>query len=121
MIAAAQALRDLGFTVDEADDEMGLLSGTTERDVSELSNDLIGFGILLLTGVEWEMPERERLTVSVVVSTGTRISVYAASQREVWTQNGLPMVNKTGRVEQAEFYQRLFDTMTTALFLEEAL
>lgn len=121
MRAAAHALRDLGFTVEEVDDEMGLLSASTERGISEPGNAALEFGVLMLIGLDLDMPEREQLSVSLVVSGRDDRAVYVSCERRVWTQAGFVMGSETGRVEQPEFYERLFDAMSTALFLEDEL
>lgn len=115
--AGVNALRDLGFTVDEIDAEAGLVSATTERDISEVRNAVLQIGILLLTGATVPMPEREQLSLSLVV-LDARV-VYVSCERRVWNDDGSPLMS--GRVEQPEFYARLFDAMATTLFLEEEL
>jgi hypothetical protein len=119
MIAASGALRDLGFVVEEIDDELGLVCAVTERDVGEPANELLKFGLLLLTGQVVSMPEREELYVSLLVSEDPQRSVYVTGERKIWNDDG--GLASWGRVEQEEFYQRLFDAISTALFVEEEL
>ncbi len=119
MIAASGALRDLGFIIEEIDDELGLVSAVTERDISDPANELLKFGLLLLTGQIMPMPEREELYVSMLISGDPKRSVYVNGERKIWNDDGV--LASWGRVEQAEFYQRLFDSMSTALFVEDEL
>jgi hypothetical protein len=119
MIAASGALRDLGFVVEEIDDELGLVAAVTERDISGPGNDLLKFGLLLLTGQIMPMPEREELYVSMLISGNSQRNVYVTGERKVWNDDGV--LASWGRVEQTEFYQRLFDSMSTALFVEDEL
>ncbi|TDJ41438.1 MAG: hypothetical protein E2O54_05235 [Gammaproteobacteria bacterium] len=121
IIAASGALRDLGFIVEEIDDELGLVSAVTERNISEPGNQLLQFGLLLLTGQLMAMPEREELWVSMLISESPQRDVYITCERKIWNDDGLLVVESSGRVEQAEFYQRLFDSMSTALFVEDEL
>ena len=119
MIAASGALRDLGFVVEEVDDELGLISAVTERDISEPANELLKFGLLLVTGQIMPMPEREELYVSLLISDSPQRNVYVTGERKIWNDDGV--LSSWGRVEQTEFYQRLFDSMSTALFVEDEL
>lgn len=119
MIAASGALRDLGFIVEDIDDELGLVSAVTERDISQPGNELLKFGLLLLTGQVIAMPEREELYVSMLISGNPQRSVYVTGERKIWNDDGALV--SWGRVEQKEFYQRLFDSMSTALFVEDEL
>ncbi len=119
MIAASGALRDLGFVIEEIDDELGLVSAVTERDISQPANELLKFGLLLLTGHVMPMPEREQLCVSLLVSESPQRSVYVIGERKIWNDDGV--LTAWGRVEQEEFYQRVFDSMSTALFVEDEL
>ncbi len=121
MRVATDALRDLGFTVVALEDDLGLIGASKQTDVSQPRNTVLQVGLLLLTGIEYAMPKRELLALSMTVSDQDAPTVYAACQRTVFDDVGTPMLDKSGLIEQPEFYARIFDAMTTALFLENEL
>lgn len=121
MRVAADSLRDLGFTVVAIEDDLGLIGAKKETDVSQTRNTVMKVALLMLGG-EVPMPNRELLEISLVVSDSDLPSVYAACQRTVFDDmGGRAMLGYSGRIDEAEFYERIFDAMTTALFLEEQL
>ena len=120
MRVATDALRDLGFTVLAAEDDLGLIGASKDTDISQTRNTVLQVGLLLF-GLDYAMPHRELLEISLVVSDRDAPVVYASCQRSVFDERGMRMLGDSGRIDQGEFYDRIFDAMTTALFLEDQL
>ncbi len=120
LAGGAGVLQDLGFTLDEAETELGVIVASKDRSAVE-AGEVIGSIILMaLTGVETSWDKKQKIRVSLVTRpAGTEDEstlVRVTFQRIVWDTEG--KISKTEPLDEPEFYQEFFARLSKAVFLD---
>lgn len=118
--ASAALLQDLGFTLDEAAPELGLILASKDRSAVEAGQVAGAVMVALLTGYAPPTDKNQKLRASVVTKPvgedHEAVAVRVTFQRIVWNTQG--QVSKREALGDAEVYQEFFDKLSKAVFLE---
>lgn len=116
--ASAQVLQDLGFHLDESETALGVLVGSKTRDATEAGQVAAAVFVALMGGGIMPIDSEQRIRASIVTEPvdGDTTSVRATFQRIVW--NNRNEITKVEHLNQPEFYQEFYNTLSKSLFLE---
>lgn len=118
--ASAALLQDLGFNLDEAEPELGLILASKDRSAVEVGQVMAAVFVALLTGVATPTDKNQKFRASVVTRPADEerksFALRVTFQRIVWNTNG--QVTKREALEDPNAYQEFFDKLSKAVFLE---
>lgn len=118
--ASAALLQDLGFNLDRAAPELGLILASKDRSAVEAGQVAAAVFVALLTGVATPTDKNQKLRASVVTKPvdedAESFAVRVTFQRIVWNSQG--QVTKQESLEDPRAYQEFFDKLSKAVFLE---
>ena len=128
--ASTAVLQDLGFTIDETEVKLGVVTGTKRADASNTFDETVAVltAILSLGTESYEYDEYQRFRASVVVrpvsiivrplpeKTSETYYVSVTFQRTVW--NNDDEVTRRETLEVPDIYQDFFDKLSKSVFLE---
>ena len=118
LIAAAQLLQDTGFTLEDSEEDLGLVTGGKHRDASHTGQKVGQIAAAVLLGVYVPTDENQVIKASIVISPAGvgRCQVRATFQRVIW--NELGQVTKREWIKDPEIYQEFFTALSKSIFLE---
>ncbi len=116
LIASAQVLQDLGFTLEESAPEVGVVVGSKDRDAVETAQVALAI-LAALGGKSVPIDEKQKIRVSVVTRpiNSKEIAARVTFQRVVWNSYG--QVSKTEPLDDPKLYQEFFDKLSQSVFL----
>lgn len=118
--ASAAVLQDLGFNLDESETRLGLVVASKERDATETGQVIGAILLAVLTGVPMPIDKVQKIRASLVTrpfdESGEGTAVRITFQRIVWNSNR--QISKTEALTDPELYQRFFEKLSKAVFLE---
>ncbi len=121
LAASAGVIQDLGFNIDEAETELGLIVGSKERDAHDAFQ--IGFSIFvaILGGGNVPIENRQTLRLSIVIRPARNTSVTShlvrvTFQRMVWDMNN--RLTRAESINDIMIYQEFFERLSKSVFLE---
>jgi len=113
-------LQDLGFTVDETEKSLGVVTASKERDAVEAGQVVGAVLIAALGGGAMEIDNNQKIRASLVVNKSqvkkNYYSVRVSFQRIVWGTQG--NVTKVETIKEPEIYKNFFDQLSKSVFLE---
>jgi len=136
LAASAGVLQDLGFTLDEGDSKLGLVSAsrslTSRRSLNggEVAKD-IAWAVLLptiripymlydaATGVKEPQVVRVSLVASATAGTAPAASVRVTAQRVVYKDERHTKVTAVEPLNDPKFYEEFFNRLSKSAFLEK--
>ena len=105
--ASVGVLQDLGFTIDESEKKLGVITASKLRDATEASQVAAAIAVALLGGGSMEIDSSQKIRASIVVNKSqvkkNFYSVRASFQRVVIGTSGNITKNET--IKDAEIYQ----------------
>lgn len=121
--AAAQTLQDLGFTLTETSNEVGLLVGSKQRDAqeagevaSQVALTVIGALLGVRHDPSWDKEQNISTTLTVSpVMRSKQVDVRVSFDRLVVRTNG---EKRAELIADPEVYQAFFEKLSAAVFLE---
>jgi len=118
LAASGSLLMDLGFTVDAAEDQLGVLVASKDRTAVEGGQVAITIIIGALTGADVPYDHHQKLRLSIVTHLhGERsVAVRATFQRIIWDNHG--NISRREAINDPEVYEEFFAKLSKALFLE---
>lgn len=117
LVASAQVLQDMGFTIEESEMKLGTIVGSKDADATNAGQIAGAILIAALGGGNVPIDDKQKIRVSVVtkpVSTKTT-NLRVTFQRIVWNNYG--QVSKLEFVNDAEIYKDFFDKLSKSVFL----
>ncbi|WP_421707670.1 hypothetical protein [Algihabitans sp.] len=118
--ASASVLQDLGFNIDEAETDLGVIVGSKDRDATEAGQVAGAIFLALMLGVSVAVDDEQKIRVSLVSSprgsNAGEVAVRVTFQRVVWNTRG--QVSQTESLDAPELYQEFFDKLSQSVFLE---
>ena len=117
LTASAAVLQDSGYTIEESEVSLGVITATRERDVSE-SLEKAGYWCgtcLCLNPVGYS--KRQKVFASLVTKPlyDERIAVRITFQHMVWTNEGV--LKKNEQLNDPIIYQEFFSKLSKSVFL----
>jgi hypothetical protein len=120
LAACSALLQDLGFSIDESETRLGVLTGSKDRSALNAGQVAASVIIAVLTGVVTPVDKNQKMRVSIVCrpvgEEKKRTAVRVTFQRIVWNTYG--QVTTQERIGDPAIYQEFFDKLSKALFLE---
>jgi hypothetical protein len=118
--ASAGVLQDLGFNLDESETRLGLVVASKERDATETGQVIGAILLAALFGAPMPIDKVQKISASLVTrpfdESGEGTAVRITFQRIVWNSNR--QISKTEALTDPELYQRFFEKLSKAVFLE---
>lgn len=116
--ASAALLMDLGFTVDCAEDSLGVLVGSKDRTAVVAGQVVVALFLSALTGADVPYDDHQKLRVSIVTHpSGERsVAVRATFQRIVWDSHGT--ICRKEPLNDPATYEEFFGKLSKSLLLE---
>jgi hypothetical protein len=117
MAASAALLQDLGYSLDESETGLGLISASKKRDASDKKQVAGAIFMALMFGVSSRIDDVQKIRVCVVTRpVRDVINVRVTFQRVVWDNYG--HISKLEQIEDIEIYQEFFEKLSKSVFLE---
>lgn len=123
LTSGASVLQDLGYSIDESNVGLGVLSASKQADATD-AGQIVGAVVLaLLTGAVTPTDDEQKIRVCLVIqeslddpdSSVARITI----QRIIWNTQG--RVSRVESINSPELYQAFFEKLSKATFLEANL
>lgn len=119
LTAAAGVMQDLGYTIDESETNLGLITGTKDREAGSTAQKL---AIVMLAAAAGDNTQpvydvRQRIYVTMVSTkskTNTGYNVRVKFGRIVWDNTGDSRVQQ---MDSENMYKEFFDKLSQSLFL----
>ncbi len=126
ILAVAGVLQDLGFTLDKSESELGLVAASRDADATDKGQVARAVVSDILVGImggssnaSATVDAVQHVKASVIVKPsleGNRTLVRVTFQRIVW--NASNQINRVESINDPEIYQKFFDSLSKAIFLE---
>lgn len=120
LTACSTLLQDLGFNIEEAESELGVIVGSKDRSAVEAGQVIGAIFLSALIGAPVPWDKNQKMKASVITrpigEEKKRIAVRVTFQRIVWNSDG--KVSKREGLTEAAIYQEFFDKLSKSLFLE---
>jgi len=115
MKSVLNTLQDLGFSVTNADADLGLIEAKRDKDVEDKTQ---AFFATLFAGAQARYKKEEKVVATVNVSPfGKRTKIRASFSDKVLNNNGDVM--SVHDITDAKTYQKFFQEVQKGLFLQE--
>lgn len=119
--ASGSVLQDLGYTLEESDTTIGVLSASKDIDATD-AGQVVGAVILaIFTGSMTPVDDHQKIRVCLVINeslTNENASLARITiQRIVWNTEG--RISKVQVIKDPELYNAFFNKLSKAVFLEE--
>lgn len=118
--AVAGVLQDMGFTLNESQMALGVISASKTRSAVDAGQQVVAIALALLGGGVTATDEQQVMQASVTTApVGGRmdqIAVRVTFQRIVYNTNG--QVSKAESLQDKEMYQGFFEKLSKSIFLE---
>ncbi len=117
LIACVQLLQDLGFELEEAEEDLGLIVGGKTRSARDGGQEVARAMYVMLTWKTYATDELQRNRASIVVSPAgsDRLKVRVTFQRSIYDEDG--RVTKLEPIKDPLLYQRFFSELDKSIFL----
>lgn len=116
IIAAAQVLQDMGYTIKESAVRIGLITAEKNREVGSTSGKVALTILAVLGGVPAQYEDAQRIYVNIItakVNTGVKARVLFS--RRTWDNYG--NIIKVEVITDKEIYREFFDKLGQSVFL----
>ena len=118
--AGASVLQDMGYTIDESNTALGVLTASKQADAKDAGQIIGAIALALFTGVVTPTDKEQKIRICLVIqealddqtSSVGRITI----QRIIWNTQG--QISRVERIHSPELYQAFFDKLSKATFLE---
>ncbi len=118
--AGASVLQDMGYTIDESDVALGVLTASKHADAKDTGQIIGAIALALLTGTVTPTDDEQKIRICLVIqealdeqtSSVARITI----QRVIWNTHG--QISRVESIHSPELYQMFFDKLSKATFLE---
>ena len=118
--AGASVLQDMGYTIDESNVDLGVLTASKKADAKRAGQIAGAVALALLTGTVTPTDKEQKIRICLVIqetledqtSSVARITI----QRVIWNTQG--KLSRVESINAPELYQAFFDKLSKATFLE---
>lgn len=120
LAACAGLLQDLGFSLDESETKLGVITSSKMRSAVNVGQQVAAVFVALLGGGYMPTDKEQKMRASVITrpigERGEHIAVRVTFQRIVWNTQG--QVTKSESLIDPKIYQEFFDKLSKSIFLE---
>lgn len=120
LIAGTGVLQDMGFSLDESEKDLGLITASKTVDATDAGQIVAAIFVAALTGSNMPIEKEQKIRVSLVTrpSTKNKDSYLAriTFQRIIWNTQG--QISRVETLKDPELYQAFFDKLSKSVFLE---
>lgn len=124
--ACSGVLQDLGFTLDESETKLGVITAAKDRNATDAGQVALAVAVDILAAMGGSYSNSyqrtdavQKMRASVVVRQGKwkkRIFVRVTFQRIVWNRGG--GISKMETLDDPVMYQNFFEKLSKSVFLE---
>ena len=117
LIASAQVLRDLGFTLEESEIKLGLITGYKDREAGTTGEKVGIIFLATLFGFQPVYDTNQKIYVTLVSTkrpTNNGYNIRVEFARIIWNNMNQTHIEK---IEEPEIYQDFFDKLSQSVFL----
>ena len=114
LIACAQVIQDLEFTLDESETKLGLITGYKNREMGSTAGKI---ALVLLAGQNAVYDTEQKIYVTIVTTKNTTrqgYNVRTEFARVIWNNRGQARIEK---IDDEETYRGFFEKLSQSLFL----
>ena len=116
LVASAQVLQDLGFTLDESEIKLGLITANKDREAGSAGQKIGMIFLAALAGAQPVYDVIQKIYVTLV-STKNRNNGYNVRiefARVIWNNQNQARIEK---IQDEEIYKDFFDKLSQSVFL----
>jgi hypothetical protein len=118
--SGASVLQDLGYSIDESNVDLGVLSASKQADAKDAGQIAGAIALALLTGSVSPTDDEQKIRICLVIQESlddpdasvARITI----QRIIWNTQG--KVARVESINSPDIYQAFFEKLSKATFLE---
>ncbi len=117
IVASAQVLQDLGFTIEESETDLGLLTASKSREIGMTGRNTAIFALALLGGEPAIMDTTQHISITMTIKKVEKNYTYA---RITFSRIIVDSKNDS-RIEpilETQVYKEFFDKLSQSVFLE---
>lgn len=117
LVASAQVLQDLGFTLEESETELGLITASKDREAGSAGERVALVFLAALGGTQPVYDTNQKIYVTLVSTkspTNVGYNVRVEFARVIWNNMNQARIEK---IEDPEIYQDFFDKLSQSVFL----
>lgn len=117
LIASAQVLQDLGFTIDESETKLGLITANKDREAGSTSLKVSLVVLSALAGTQAVYDVNQKIYVTVVSTkshSNKGYNVRIEFARVIWNNYNEARIEK---IQDEEIYKDFFDKLSQSVFL----
>ena len=116
LIASAQVLQDLGFTLDESEIKLGLITANKDREAGSVGQKV---GVILLAAIAGSQPvydvsQKIYVTLVSTKNHNNGYNVRVEFARVIWNNMNQARIEK---IQDEEIYKDFFDKLSQSVFL----
>lgn len=114
LVACAQLVQDMEFTLDESETKLGLITGYKHREMGSAAGKV---ALILLAGQNAVYDTEQKIYVTIVTTrnpTRKGYNVRAEFARVIWNNRGQARIEK---IQDEETYRGFFEKLSQSLFL----
>lgn len=116
LVASAQVLQDLGFTINESEIKLGLITANKDREAGSAGQKVGMIFLAALSGTQPIYDVRQKIHVTLVSTknhnNGYNVRIEFA--RVIWNNMNQARVEK---IQDKEIYKDFFDKLSQSVFL----
>ena len=117
--ASAALLQDMGFAIDEVNNELGVISASKIRSAVDATQQTVAIIVAVVGGKVPPTDKEQKMRAGVVVKPlgdGHNSVVRVTFQRTVWNTQG--QITTQEMLGTDEIYTEFFDKLSKAVFLQ---
>ena len=118
--AGASVLQDMGYTIDESNTALGVLTASKQADAKDAVQIIGAIALALFTGVVSPTDKEQKIRICLVIQEALDVQTSSVAritiQRIIWNTQG--KISRVERIHSPELYQAFFDKLSKATFLE---
>lgn len=119
LLSSAQVLQDLGFTLDESETKLGLITAIKDREAGSIGQKIGMVFLAALAGTQPIYDVSQKISVTLVTTkskTRNGYNVRIEFARIIWNNMNQ---TRTEKIKDEEIYQDFFNKLSQSIFLTE--
>ena len=118
--SGASVLQDLGYTIDESNVGLGVLTASKQADATNAGQIAGAVMLALLTGTVTPTDDEQKIRICLVIQNGLADESSSVAritmQRIIWNTQG--QISRVESINAPEIYQAFFEKLSKSTFLE---